>query len=97
VGQWSRYSRELAGHLHPNDLLKPLPTAADAAFNAYRRQHGATCLTSTRVDLLQEIQNWADGPDERCSFWLNGLAGTGKSIVAQTVAAKYSETVWVII
>jgi hypothetical protein len=68
-----------------------LPTAADAAFNAYQRQHDPTCLPDTRVDLLQEIYNWADGPDERCIFWLSGLAGTGKSTVAQTVAAKYSK------
>jgi hypothetical protein len=91
AGQWSRYSRKLTGRLDPNDLLKTLPTAADAAFNAYRRQHDPTCLTDTRVDLLQEIYNWADGQDKPCIFWLSGLAGTGKSTVAQTVAAKYSE------
>jgi hypothetical protein len=66
-----------------------LPTAADAAFNAYRRQHDPTCLPDTRVDLLQEIYKWADGPDERCIFWLNGLAGTGKSTIARTVARRH--------
>jgi hypothetical protein len=43
------------------------------------------------VDLLQEIYNWADGQDERCIFWLNGLAGTGKSTIARTVARRYVE------
>jgi AAA ATPase domain len=32
---------------------------------------------------------WADGGDERCIFWLNGMAGTGKSTLARTVARKY--------
>ena len=32
---------------------------------------------------------WADGGDERCIFWLSGMAGTGKSTLARTVARKY--------
>ena len=34
---------------------------------------------------------WADGHDERCIFWLNGMAGTGKSTIARTVARKYHD------
>ncbi|KAK0512560.1 hypothetical protein JMJ35_004577 [Cladonia borealis] len=60
-----------------------------ARFNAYQRQHDPRCLPDTRVDLLQKIYDWADGRDERSIFWLNGLAGTGKSTVARTVARKY--------
>jgi hypothetical protein len=30
-----------------------------------------------------------DGPDERRIFWLSGLAGTGKSTIARTVARRY--------
>jgi MoxR-like ATPase len=33
--------------------------------------------------------NWAEGQCERCIFWLNGLAGTGKSTIARTVARRY--------
>jgi hypothetical protein len=68
-----------------------LPYAVEAPFNSYLRQHEPTCLPETRVDLLQKIYDWADGQDERCIFWLNGLAGTGKSTIARTVARKYSE------
>ncbi|OAF58542.1 hypothetical protein VC83_04965 [Pseudogymnoascus destructans] len=46
---------------------------------------------ATHVDLLQEIYDWADGKDERCIFWLNGLAGTGKSTISRTVARRYNE------
>jgi len=34
---------------------------------------------------------WADGHDERCIFWLNGMAGTGKSTIARTVARDFYE------
>jgi hypothetical protein len=32
---------------------------------------------------------WAEGRDERCIFWLCGMAGTGKSTIARTIARKY--------
>jgi hypothetical protein len=35
--------------------------------------------------------NWADRRDERCIFWLNGLAGRGKSTISRTIAYKYFE------
>src|SRR5436190_294793 len=83
-------NQKLTGCPDLNNVLKSLPIAKDAPFNAYQRQHDPTCLPDTRVDLLQEIYNWADGQDKPCIFWLSGLAGTGKSTVARTVAAKYS-------
>jgi NACHT domain len=43
------------------------------------------------VDVLREIHEWAGGQDMRHIFWLNGLAGTGKSTIARTVAHQYSE------
>lgn len=50
------------------------------------------CLPNTRVDLLQEIYSWVDGQNDgqnECRiFWLNGLAGTGKSTIARTVARR---------
>jgi hypothetical protein len=41
------------------------------------------------VDLLRKIREWADGKDERPIFWLRGLAGTGKSCIARTIAREY--------
>jgi hypothetical protein len=69
--------------------LSRLPFATGAASNSYNKQHASTCLSGTRVDLLQTIYDWADGRDGRCMFWLNGLAGTGKSTIAHTVARRY--------
>jgi len=89
-------SRNLILHLYSNKKtlilnseLDRLPSAAGAAFNSFDRQQDPTCLPDTRVGLLQEICDWADGQDERCIFWLNGLAGTGKSTIARTIARRY--------
>jgi NACHT domain len=70
-------------------LLKLLPYAAQAAFNSADKQHDPLCLQDTRVDVLNQIRAWADVGDERCIFWLNGMAGTGKSTIARTIAQEY--------
>jgi hypothetical protein len=73
------------------NLIDKLPCADNAIFNALSEQHKDTCLPDTRVDLLRDIYTWADGRGERFIFWLNGMAGTGKSTIARTVARKYFE------
>jgi hypothetical protein len=48
------------------------------------------CLAGTREQLLLDLTAWFDDRDparERV-FWLNGLAGTGKTTVARTIAAR---------
>jgi hypothetical protein len=44
------------------------------------------CLRGTRETVLEEIKLWAEGLGKSPIFWLNGLAGTGKSTIAQTIA-----------
>ncbi|KAJ4986332.1 Vegetative incompatibility protein HET-E-1-like protein 15 [Stagonosporopsis vannaccii] len=41
------------------------------------------------MDILNKAYSWVDGQDERCIFWVSGLAGTGKSTIARTVAHRY--------
>jgi hypothetical protein len=48
------------------------------------------CLAGTRQKLLADLFTWFDDVDparERV-FWLNGLAGTGKTTVARTIATR---------
>ena len=44
------------------------------------------CLKGTREDVLKDIENWFKSEGDQRVFWLNGLAGTGKSTIAQTFA-----------
>ncbi|CAI6037889.1 unnamed protein product [Clonostachys chloroleuca] len=63
-----------------------LPTADDATSNSFAEQHNATCLANTRTDLLHQIQECFGSPAGELIFWLNGMAGTGKSTIARTIA-----------
>jgi len=38
--------------------------------------------------VLDEIERWTEDFDKSPIFWLNGLAGTGKSTIAQTIAER---------
>jgi len=44
------------------------------------------CLGGTRVGVLQHLEEWLEYEQGQRVFWLNGLAGTGKSTIAQTFA-----------
>ena len=39
--------------------------------------------------MLEQIRKWADGRGERQIYWLKGMAGTGKSTIALTIAREY--------
>jgi hypothetical protein len=72
-------------------FLSRLSYAADAAFNSRSREHEPQCLTDTRVDLLRQLMAWGNNPCDKCIFWLNGMAGTGKSTIARTVAQTFHD------
>jgi dephospho-CoA kinase len=38
------------------------------------------------VKLLKDINRWIDDPNSKPMYWLNGMAGTGKSTISRTVA-----------
>ena len=65
-----------------------------SALNSCRRARGAGyqhgnrrgCLRGTRETVLTKTESWTKDFDKSPVFWLNGLAGTGKSTIAQTVA-----------
>ena len=41
--------------------------------------------------MLDEIERWTSDFETPSVYWLNGLAGTGKSAIAQTIAERMSE------
>ena len=46
------------------------------------------CLRGTRGDVLLQLEHWLENEQDQHVFWLNGLAGTGKSTIAQTFAER---------
>ncbi|KAK4249360.1 hypothetical protein C7999DRAFT_39481 [Corynascus novoguineensis] len=71
------------------DLTK-LPNVTGAAFDSQINEHDPRCHPDTRVDLLAEIDRWIEDPKGKCIFWLCGMAGTGKSTISRTLAARFS-------
>jgi hypothetical protein len=71
-------------------------TADLLVLNSCRRAYGAGyqhgdrkgCLRGTRETVLNEIDSWTKDFNKSPVFWLNGLAGTGKSTVAQTISER---------
>ncbi|KAK4205952.1 NWD2 protein, partial [Rhypophila decipiens] len=68
-----------------------LPTADDAAFDSHAEEHNARCHRDTRTELLCQIREWAYDPHGETIFWLNGMAGTGKSTISRTVAKAFAD------
>ena len=71
-------------------------TAEQSVLNNFRSACGAEyrhgerkgCLKGTRGAVLSAIELWARDPDKLPVYWLNGLAGTGKSTIAKTIAER---------
>jgi len=64
--------------------------------NSCRRAKGAEfrhgdrrgCFKGTREPVLDEIESWSKDSKMSPVYWLNGLAGTGKSTIAQTISER---------
>ena len=73
-------------------------TAEATALNNFRCAHQAEyrhgdrngCLKGTRSAVLDEIELWTRDFYKPPVYWLNGLAGTGKTTIAQTIAERMS-------
>jgi hypothetical protein len=71
--------------------LQNLPCASTAAFDSTDEDRMPRCLEKTRVELLSDIESWVQDPGGSQFFWLQGIAGTGKSTVARTVAKSFQD------
>ncbi|KAF4500489.1 Vegetative incompatibility HET-E-1 [Fusarium agapanthi] len=71
--------------------LDQLPFVAEALFNSYAEEHSPMCPRETRAQLLTEIDEWVTRAESKTIFWLNGMAGTGKSTISRTVAQRQLE------
>ncbi|THZ83422.1 hypothetical protein D6C84_05008 [Aureobasidium pullulans] len=87
-----------AGNVYQNfnqvdtNPLDSLPAVYNASFEAASRQNDPVCLEDTRVEILERIVSWSNcASNDRPIFWLSGMAGTGKSTIARTIAWNFQE------
>jgi len=74
IGKQDRADLALLDHMHH---------VADAGYLSGDQQG---CMKGTRRDVLVQIEQWSRDKQDKRVFWFNGLAGTGKSTIAQTFA-----------
>ncbi|RDW70114.1 hypothetical protein BP5796_08511 [Coleophoma crateriformis] len=72
-------------------VLDKLRSVDNAMFDSHDEEHNARCYPSKRVGLLQQVKTWASDGGSECIFWLNGMAGTGKSTISRTVAQNFAD------
>ncbi|KAL4880705.1 hypothetical protein BJY04DRAFT_228118 [Aspergillus karnatakaensis] len=68
------------------ELLDKLPFESGARFDSFEDRDRTECLEGTCTGILNQIQTWAESPDDHQIYWLRGMAGTGRSTISRTFA-----------
>ena len=76
-------------HAHRSiDELKVLNDCHRAHGAGYKHGNRNSCLKGTRETVLHKIECWTRDFEQPPVYWLNGLAGVGKSTIAQTITEQ---------
>ncbi|KAG8690436.1 hypothetical protein FRC11_011600 [Ceratobasidium sp. 423] len=46
------------------------------------------CIRGTRIGVLGQIHDWVNNPDSGSVYWINGMAGTGKTTIACSICLE---------
>ncbi|PTB39276.1 hypothetical protein M441DRAFT_70414 [Trichoderma asperellum CBS 433.97] len=76
--------------VHQEFVLSKLRVAEAATFDSSVDGEQSYCLPGTRTEVIAQIQQWSTEQNGQSIFWLNGMAGTGKSTISRTVAQLFT-------
>ncbi|KAJ1304056.1 hypothetical protein OPQ81_008464 [Rhizoctonia solani] len=76
---------------HEHLVITRLENLNPAKLAPYNSMHGTevnrrTCTKNTREKVLADLNNWSDDPEGKRVYWMNGMAGTGKTTIACSLA-----------
>jgi 2-phosphoglycerate kinase len=74
-------------NLAQDTRLKYLSAARQARYDsAHTEVRRCKCTAGTRESILGTLWNWKKNPDSPKIYWMNGMAGTGKTTIAYTLS-----------
>lgn len=68
-----------------------MPLAKKELFDLHIREHNPKYHANTRVELQRQIEEWTNDGKWKSIFWLNGIASTRKSTIAQKMAQLFTK------
>ncbi|KAF5333909.1 hypothetical protein D9758_017931 [Tetrapyrgos nigripes] len=74
-----------------NQLTGCLAPSEKAEYNAMTRALRRACTEGTRQEILEKLIAWAEGDTDHPIFWMNGMAGTGKTTIAYSFCQQLLE------
>ncbi|KAG8724602.1 hypothetical protein FRC09_016745 [Ceratobasidium sp. 395] len=88
LGMWKTANEEVTER-----LLNKLPDSPAAKYCSSESTNlgRGECAKDTRIELLRQIRAWACDDKAEKVYWLNGMAGTGKTTIAYSLC-KYLQT-----
>lgn len=73
-------------------LISEAETERGRAYEKAQQQgKRSPCLAGTRTEVFSRLGMWVADPDDYRVFWLNGMAGTGKSTIADSLT-RYAKS-----
>jgi archaellum biogenesis ATPase FlaH len=91
VKDTSAVVQTLSDNNRQREVFEKLPYVKGSSFDSSDAEHDSRCHPKTRIKLLHQTMQWAEDPSSKCIFWLNGMAGTGKSTISRTIAHCFKE------
>ncbi|CUA78442.1 Apoptotic protease-activating factor 1 [Rhizoctonia solani] len=86
---WKTFDEEMTDRR----LLQMSPTMSGAYDSwAADRTKRRRCADETRESELERLKTWARDPSAEPVYWINGMAGTGKTTIAYTLCDELDKT-----
>ncbi|PVF91751.1 hypothetical protein CPB86DRAFT_830421 [Serendipita vermifera] len=80
-------TEEGVNHLLYTNYIKDLDVLKDSGWDVHQ-----ACLPGTRIQVLNDIEAWANDPSSSQILWLTDVAGAGKSTIARHLAEQWKKS-----
>ncbi|KAH7327665.1 hypothetical protein B0J17DRAFT_722657 [Rhizoctonia solani] len=89
-GEASMSTWSAVDELRVEQYLKDLHPAKLARFDSELSTEVSrrSCTKDTRTKILDDSISWSENPDQAKIYWMNGMAGTGKTTIAYSFCEK---------